>query len=45
MLNYVNATELTKDYLEQVWSTLPQFVRTTLLLPCPVRSLSKIIVS
>ena len=41
MFDYTNSAELTEGYLEQVWDTLPQFVRPTFLLPCPCPELKK----
>lgn len=35
MLNYINAPELTPDYLATVWETLPRHLRSTFLLPAP----------
>jgi threonine dehydratase len=33
MPDYITAPQLTGDYLDEVWKTLPQYVRPTLLLP------------
>lgn len=38
MPNYRTAPELTSDYLDMVWETLPRHVRPTLLLPAPTLS-------
>lgn len=35
MLKYDTAPELTSDYIDSVWQTLPQFLRPTLLLSSP----------
>ncbi|MDQ2885715.1 MAG: pyridoxal-phosphate dependent enzyme [Chloroflexota bacterium] len=41
MSHYVNAPELTDDYITKVWQTLPQHLRPTLLLPAPCPELSE----
>jgi threonine dehydratase len=38
MPNYTTAPELTSDYINSVWETLPRHVRATLLLPAPALS-------
>jgi len=38
MPNYSTAPQLTDDYINSVWETLPRYVRPTLLLPSPVLS-------
>ncbi len=38
MLNYTTAPELTSDYINSVWETLPRHLRPTFLLPAPVLS-------
>ncbi len=40
MLNYTTAPELTADYIDKVWETLPYHVRPTLMLPCLCPALS-----
>ena len=41
MPQYTTAPELTTDYISQIWRTLPQHVRPTLLLPAPCPELSE----
>jgi len=38
MPEYITAPELTPDYLDTVWETLPRSIRPTLLLPAPLLS-------
>lgn len=38
MPNYTMAPELTRSYIDNVWETLPRYIRTTFLLPAPVLS-------
>ncbi len=41
MLMYTTAPELTEAYISTVWETLPRFIRSTLLLPCPCPALAQ----
>ncbi|MBO0783837.1 MAG: hypothetical protein J2P37_33940, partial [Ktedonobacteraceae bacterium] len=38
MLHYGTAPELTDEYIDAVWKTLPQHIRPTLMLPSPALS-------
>ncbi len=40
MLTYTTTPELTEAYISTVWETLPRFIRSTLLLPCPSPTLA-----